>query len=147
MRSKLRAVVRRDPGFTLMEMLVVLVLIGLIAAVAIPQVMKLLGGAKVKAAKIQLQTVSSSLLYYQTDVGSFPTEKQGLDALWKAPEGSSDWNGPYVRRQKQLVDPWGNPFVYNIPGKKPGEPYDLVSLGADGKPGGTGNDADLSAAD
>lgn len=137
----------RQLGFTLMEMLVVLVLIGLIAAVAIPQVIKLLGGAKVKTARIQLQTVSNSLLYYQSDVGAYPTNEQGLEALWKAPKDVDGWHGPYVRREKQLIDPWGHKLVYREPATKKDESYDLISLGADGKPGGTGDDADLSSAD
>lgn len=134
-----------ERGFTLMEMLVVLVVIGLIAAVAIPQVMRLLGSAKGKAAKIQLETLSQSLLLYQIDTGEFPTTEQGLKALWQMPAQTTSWSGPYVRREKQLVDPWGNPFVYRAPGE--GAAYQLVTLGADGKEGGSGEDADLSASD
>jgi general secretion pathway protein G len=133
-----------ERGFTLMEMLVVLVLIGLIAAVAVPQVMKLLESAKAKAAKIQLETVSHSLSYYQLDVGAYPTTAQGLKVLWEAPAGVDGWDGPYVRRAQQIVDPWGHPFLYASPGTK--APYDLKTLGADGKEGGTGDDADLSSA-
>jgi general secretion pathway protein G len=134
----------REAGFTLMEMLVVLVVIGLIAAVAIPQVMKLLGGAKSKAAKIQLETLSQSLSYYQLDTGQYPSAAEGIAALWKAPGQVEGWAGPYVRRERQLVDPWGRPFVYRSPGET--APYELVTLGADGKEGGSGEDADLSAA-
>jgi general secretion pathway protein G len=134
---------RSDAGFTLMEMLVVLVLIGLIAAVAIPQVMKLLESAKAKAAKIQLETVSHSLNYYQLDIGSYPTTEQGLKILWEAPPGLEGWDGPYVRRPQQIVDPWGRPFIYVSPGAKAA--FELKTLGADGKEGGTGDDADLSA--
>jgi general secretion pathway protein G len=126
-----------------MEMLVVLVVIGLIAAVAIPQVMGLLGNAKSKAAKIQLETLSQSLAFYQIDVGEYPNAELGLKALWQAPPQVPAWSGPYVRREQQLVDPWGRPFIYRAPGT--GGPYDLVTLGADGKPGGSGEDADLSA--
>jgi len=132
-------------GFTLMEMLVVLVVIGLIAAVAIPQIMHLLGGAKSKAAKIQLETLSHSLSYYQIDVGAYPTTEQGLKALWQSPGTLPAWDGPYVRREQQLTDPWGKPFSYRSPGEK--RPFELVTLGADGVPGGSGEDADLSAAD
>jgi general secretion pathway protein G len=128
-----------------MEMLVVLVVIGLIAAVAIPQVMKLLGSAKHKAARIQVETLTNSLQVFEMDTGAFPSNEQGLAALWKAPAGLTEWNGPYVRREKQLIDPWGKPFIYRAPGKA--GPYDLVSLGADGKQGGSGDDADLSATD
>lgn len=126
-------------------MLVVLVVIGMIAAVAIPQVMKLLSGARHKAARIQLETLSNSLSVYQLDLGQYPTTEQGLAALWQAPPVAPDWNGPYVRREKQLVDPWGHKFVYKVPGAT--HPYDLISYGADGKPGGQGDDADLSAAE
>jgi general secretion pathway protein G len=132
-----------EHGFTLMEMLVVLVVIGLIAAVAIPQVMKLLGGAKHKAARIQLETLSQSLNYYQLDVGGYPTTEQGLMALWQVPGQNDAWNGPYVRQEQQLRDPWGRPFIYRSPGQAGA--YDLITLGGDGKEGGTGDDADLSA--
>lgn len=132
-----------ERGFTLMEMLVVLVVIGLIAAVAIPQVVGMLGGAKEKAARIQLETLSQSLLFYQLDLDAYPTSDQGLAALWQAPPQMARWRGPYVRQQRQLVDPWGNPFVYRSPGQ--GRPFDLVSLGADGLEGGDGDNADISA--
>ena len=131
----------RERGFTLMEMLVVLVVIGLIAAVAIPQVMRLLESAKHKAARIQLETVSQSLNYYQLDIGGYPTTEQGLKALWQAPGQNDAWNGPYVRQERQLLDPWGHAFIYRSPGQS-GD-YDLVSLGSDGKEGGTGDDADI----
>lgn len=130
-------------GFTLMEMLVVLVVIGLIAAVAIPQVMRLLESAKSKAARIQLETLSQSLNYYQLDTGGFPTTEQGLKALWQSPGQNEAWSGPYVRQERQLLDPWGHAFVYRSPGQD-GD-YDLISLGSDGKEGGTGEDADLKA--
>lgn len=139
------ATARGEDGFTLMEMLVVLVVIGLIAAVAVPQVMKLLESAKHKAARIQLETLGNSLNAYQLDMGGYPTTAQGLPVLWKAAGDLPDWNGPYVRREHQLVDPWGRPFIYRSPGT--GDPYDLISLGADGKEGGRGDDADLSAAE
>jgi len=118
---------------------------GLIAAVAIPQVMKLLESAKHKAARIQLETLSQSLTNYQIDVGSYPTTEQGLKILWTDPKTINEWNGPYVRREQQLLDPWNHPFIYRSPGKK--GPYDLITLGADGVEGGKGDDADISAND
>lgn len=133
----------QEAGFTLMEMLVVLVVIGLIAAVAIPQVMKLLGNAKAKAARIQLQTVENSLNYFQLDMGRFPTDQEGLGALMKAPAGADGWNGPYARDAKQLIDPWGHPLVYKADAD--GKPYKLESLGADNRDGGTGDDQDIVA--
>ncbi|WP_106640281.1 type II secretion system major pseudopilin GspG [Allosphingosinicella vermicomposti] len=132
-----------ERGFTLMEMLVVLVVIGIIAAVAIPQVMGLLESAKYKAARIQLETLNQSLAFYHLDTESYPTTEQGLAALWQAPPQMDLWNGPYVRQERQLLDPWGKPFVYRSPGKN--RPFDLMTLGADGKEGGTGDDADLNA--
>ena len=132
-----------EDGFTLMEMLVVLVVIGLIAAVAIPQVMKLLGNAKAKAAKIQIQTLENGLNYFQLDMGRFPTDQEGLNALVKAPSGADSWSGPYVRSDKQLTDPWGHPVVYKA--EADGKPYKLVILGADGKEGGAGDDQDIVA--
>ena len=134
-----------EQGFTLMEMLVVLVLMGLIAAVAIPQIMKLMGGAKHKAARIQLETLSQSLTNYEIDTGAYPTTQQGLQVLWTDPKNVAEWNGPYVRREKQLLDPWNHPFIYRAPGKVGA--YDLITLGADGVEGGKGDDADISAAD
>jgi len=134
-----------ERGFTLMEMLVVLVLIGLIAAVAVPQVMGLMESAKAKAARIQLETLSQSLIMYQLDIGDYPTTEQGLAALWTEPGQVDAWNGPYVRRERQLIDPWNRPFIYRAPGEK--KPYDLITLGADGKQGGRGDDADISAHD
>lgn len=135
---------RRKPGeegFTLVEMIVVLAIIGLIAAVAVPQVMKALSGSKTKAAKIQLETVMNSLHYYNIDVGTYPSQEQGLKLLWTA-NGIEGWDGPYVRREEQLIDPWGRPLLYAVPGTD--GPFELKSLGADGKEGGTGADADIS---
>jgi general secretion pathway protein G len=132
-----------EDGFTLMEMLVVLVVIGLIAAVAIPQVMKLLGNAKAKAAKIQIQTLENGLNYFQLDMGRYPTDQEGLQALVKAPVGADSWSGPYIRNDKQLTDPWGHAMVYKA--EADGKPYKLESLGADGKEGGTGDDQDIVA--
>ena len=143
MRSdRLRRAGRGERGFTLMEMLVVLVLIGLIAAVAIPQISHLLGSAKSKAARIQLETLNRSLSFYQLDNGAFPTAEQGLAALWTRPGDLPTWNGPYVREERQLVDPWGRPMLYRLTGEN--RAFTLISLGADGREGGTGEDADVS---
>jgi general secretion pathway protein G len=132
----------REQGFTLMEMLVVLVLIGLIAAVAIPQVSRLLGSAKGKAARIQLETLSRSLSFYELDNGALPTAEQGLAALWERPGELPTWNGPYVRADRQLSDPWGRRLLYRTSGDNAS--FTLTTLGADGREGGTGEDADIS---
>ena len=131
-----------EQGFTLMEMLVVLVIIGMIAAVAIPQVMKLLESAKHKAARIQLETVSQSLGYYQMDMGGYPTTQEGLRALVKSPQSNELWNGPYVKDARQVKDPWGRDLIYRSPGTQ-SKSFDLLSLGADGKEGGSGDDRDI----
>lgn len=133
----------KQNGFTLMEMLVVLVLIGLIAAVAIPQITRLLGSAKSKAAIIQLETLSNSLRYYQLDTGAYPTTEEGLKILWESNGDIAGWNGPYIRQEKQILDPWGRAFEYRAPGEV--APFDLISLGADGVEGGEGEDADIAA--
>lgn len=132
----------RSEGFTLLEMLVVLVVIGLIAAVAVPQVGRLLEGAKTEAARLQLDAVANSLTFYQLDTGSYPSTEQGLKALWEAPDDVTGWSGPYVRKERQLIDPWGHAFVYRAPAAD--ADFALTSLGADGKPGGTGDDADIA---
>lgn len=128
-----------EAGFTLVEMIVVLAIIGLIAAVAVPQVMQMLAGSKTKAAKVQLETVLNGLNYFNIDVGVYPTQEQGLDSLWSA-ENIEGWSGPYIRREQQLIDPWGRKLIYKVPGE--GGAFDLGTLGADGKEGGSGDNAD-----
>lgn len=125
-----------------MEMLVVLVIIGLIAAVAIPQVMNLLEGAKQKAARIQVETVGQSLNHYALDMNSYPTAQQGLNALLEAPGDDEYWSGPYVRTGEQLKDPWGRLLIY-IPPSTAKAKFVLRSLGADGADGGSGDDRDV----
>lgn len=132
----------KDEGYTLLELLVVLVIIGLLVAVATPQVMRMLGGAKRDAAKLQIEALVTALDYYQIDVGSYPSQAQGLRALWVRPEGVDAWNGPYIRKEQHLIDPWGAPFRYKAPGEKAGA-FDLYTLGADGQESGSGDDADL----
>lgn len=132
---------RRERGLTLVELLVVLLIIGLIAAFAVPQVMRYLGSARQDAAAVQINQLSGILDLYRLDVGHYPTASEGLDALLEQPAGAEGWNGPYVKKAESLVDPWGNPYQYRIPGQN-GE-YDLYSLGADGVEGGQGEDADV----
>lgn len=134
---------RREQGFTLMEMLVVLVIIGLISAVAIPQIMKLMGSAKHKAAKIQLETVGQSLNHFSIDMGRFPNEKEGLAILLTGPRDDPYWDGPYVRGPEQLKDPWGAALIYHAPGTGGGKHFILRTLGADHTEGGSGDDRDL----
>lgn len=139
-RSKRR---RRQAGFTLVELLVVLVILGLIAAFAAPQVLKYLGGAKTDAATIQIERLSSVLDMYRLEVGTYPGQEVGLNALVERPPEAQAWNGPYLKKANALLDPWGRPYVYRYPGEH-GE-YDLYSLGADGEEGGEGENRDVTS--
>jgi len=130
-------------GFTLIELLVVLVILGLLAAFAAPQVLKYLGRAKTDAAKAQVQNIASILDLYRLEVGSYPSQQDGLEALLEEPADAARWNGPYVKRRDALTDPWGQLYVYRIPGDH--GPYDLYSLGADRNEGGDGEDQDVTS--
>jgi general secretion pathway protein G len=133
----------QQEGFTLLEVLVVLVILGLLAAVvAGPQIFKYLGSAKSEAAKVQVQQISSALDLYRLEIGRYPTQQENLTALIEAPPGLSKWNGPYLKKKEAIVDPWGRPFSYKVPGDH-GD-YDLYSLGGDGAPGGNGEDQDIT---
>jgi general secretion pathway protein G len=128
-------------GYTLTEMLVVIGIICLIAAVLTPGLIGQLGRARVKAAQLQLQTVSAEIESFRTDVGRYPTQQEGLAALLKEPPGVEGWAGPYAKDAKTLVDPWNRPLIYVLDGN--GQSYHVKTLGADGKPGGTGVDRDI----
>lgn len=133
---------RRDAGFTLMEMLVVMVVIALIASVAIPQVMRMLESAKTKAARIQMETISQALNFYQLDTGTYPTNEQGLQALLEPPDGVDEWAGPYLRRPQQARDPWNRPLIYQA---LPDGAFVVRTLGADGREGGNREDRDIES--
>ncbi len=134
---------RSEAGFTLIELLVVLVILGLLAAFAAPQVLKYLGSAKSDAASAQIQNIASILDLYRLEVGSYPSEADGLEALIEAPGDAARWNGPYVKKREALVDPWGQIYAYRMPGEH-GD-YDLYSLGADQAEGGEGEDQDVTS--
>lgn len=133
----------RDDGFTLIELLVVLVILGLLAGVAAPPVLRYLGRAKTDTAKIQIQSLSNALDLYRLDVGRYPTQEEGLQALVARPGGAESWNGPYVKKQTSLTDPWGAPYLYRVPGQH-GD-YDLYTLGADKAQGGAGEAQDVTS--
>jgi len=127
-------------GFTLVELLVVLVVLTLLAGIVGPRILGQLGGAKSKTAIVQIAEIEKALEIYALDVGRFPSTAQGLQALVQAPSGATGWNGPYVKGGVPL-DPWGNPYHYAYPGAGGG--LEIISYGADGAPGGEGENADV----
>lgn len=131
---------RRSGGFTLLELLVVMVIIGLLAGIVAPQYFAQIGKSNAKVARAQIESFGQALDQYRLDVGQYPSTEQGLLALRAAPQQVARWQGPYLKRDIP-DDPWGRAYVYKRPGQH-GE-YDLVSLGADGQPGGDGEAADV----
>lgn len=131
-----------ESGLTLLELLVVIVLLGLIAAAVALSVSGRLGKAKTDIARLQIDQLATAVEIYILDVGSPPSATEGLDALIDAPPGTNDWNGPYVKKADAIIDPWGKPFLYRVAGE--GGHYDILSYGADGIAGGTGDAADVS---
>jgi general secretion pathway protein G len=129
-------------GFTLIEMLVVLVIIGLIMGLVGPRVLNYLSDARSKAARLQIESFSNSLDLYYLDVGRYPTSQEGLAALVKRPSGVDVWNGPYLKGGTIPTDPWRNAYVYVAPGAHSN--YDLMSYGSDGREGGEGSAADIT---
>ena len=136
---------RRESGFTLIELLVVLVILGLLAGLVGPNVMKYVGSSKIEVARAQLEDLSAGLDLFKLDVGRYPNSEEGLLVLVEGNDTIPGWNGPYLRKKRVPLDPWNNDYVYAIPGQ--GNDFDLISLGADGEPEGTGEDADLNAWD
>jgi general secretion pathway protein G len=134
---------RGEAGFTLVEILVVITIIGLIMAIVGPRVLNYLGESKVKAAKIQIESFSSALDLYYLDMGRYPGSSDGLAALVARPGNAQEWNGPYLKGGVVPNDPWGHPYVYRSPVER--APYEIVSFGADGQEGGTGTAADISS--
>lgn len=142
-RPKRRRIPSTEEGFTLLELLVVLVILGLLAAFAVPQVLNYLGGAKSDAASIQIDNLGTALDLYRLDNGRYPSGDEGLQALVEKPGDAERWNGPYVKKRESLLDPWGEPYRYRFPGEHGA--YDLYSLGADKTEGGDGEDRDLTS--
>src|SRR6201987_1973459 len=131
-------------GFTLVEMLVVITIIGLIMGLIGPRVLNYLSESRVKTAKIQIQSFSSALDLFYLDTGRYPTSSEGLAALVRTPSRIAGWAGPYLKGGNVPSDPWNNPYVYRSPGQH--APYDIVSYGSDGQEGGTDLAADISSA-
>ena len=137
-----RNVRRQARGFTLIEIMVVVIIIGLLAAVIVPQVISKVDDARIAKAKEDIQSLETALTEYRLDNSTYPTTEEGLQALVKQPNDPSvtHWHGPYVQRLSK--DPWGHSYHYVYPGTH-GLPYDLYTLGADGQPGGDGVNADI----
>lgn len=131
----------RSLGFTLLELLVVMVIIGLLASYVGPRLFAQIGKSEIKAARAQIDSLEKALDQYRLDTGRYPTTEQGLAALMAAPVGITRWAGPYLKKALPM-DPWGNPYVYRLPGEHGGE-FDLLSYGKDGQAGGSGEAEDI----
>lgn len=138
---KLKQTSKGQSAFTLIELLVVLVILGLLAGLVGPRVLRYLGGAKSDTAQLQIEELGAGLDLYHLEIGRYPNNDEGLRALTSAPSGVSRWNGPYLKKKDVPLDPWGNSYQYKYPGEN-GD-YDLYSLGRDNVEGGEGEDADV----
>lgn len=132
----------RPAGFTLMELLMVLVIVGLLAAVVGPTLYQRIKPAKETAVREQIENFGTALDSFMVDMGRYPTTQEGLKVLRAKPDGSEKWNGPYLKKEIPN-DPWNNPYVYRAPGRSGG--YEIVSFGADGREGGEGENADINS--
>jgi general secretion pathway protein G len=131
---------RREEGFTLVEILIVVIIIGLLAALVGPKLFGKVSSAKLKAAKAQIELFGTALDAFRLDVGRYPTGEEGLKALREKPSGVDGWQGPYLPKEIPL-DPWGRPYLYISPGEH--AEYDLISYGLDGVVGGEGENQDV----
>ncbi len=136
--GRYKVLIRRD--FTLIEMVVVIVIIALLASIVTPMYFRHVKRAKQGTAKAQIQLLEQAIFDFRLDTSKLPEQSAGLEALLKNVSGMEKWDGPYLK-QGMPKDPWGNPYVYKCPGEH--SEFDLISYGADGQPGGTGDNADI----
>jgi len=142
-KKRRRILSAASAGYTLVEMLVVLTIISLILGLVGPRVLAYLGDSRVKTAKLQIESFGSALDLFYIDTGRYPTSSEGLEALATRPTGVEVWNGPYVKGGRVPNDPWGHGYQYTVAGEQT-PPYEITSLGSDGREGGSGNAADIS---
>lgn len=131
----------RWQGFTLLELMVVLLILALLASIAAPRVTKYLRRAKAETAKIQVNALAAAVDSFQLDTGRFPSDEEGLKALVERPSNGENWDGPYIVKRDSLIDPWGKSYLYRFPGRM--ADYDVYTLGADQQEGGEGDAADV----
>jgi general secretion pathway protein G len=132
-----------EAGFTLVELLVVMVILVLLASLVAPRVIGYLGSSRTKTAKVQIESLSTSLELYKLDTGRYPDEREGLAALVTRPASVQNWSGPYLKKDKVPADPWGRSYHYRYPGQR--GTFDIYSLGADNREGGEGEDQDVAS--
>ena len=136
--------VRNSRGFSLLELLVVLLLLGAFAGIFAPKIFGQAEKAKQKAAKLEIDQIGQALDLYKLEIGRYPTTQEGLASLMTAPSGVANWNGPYLKRSAVPKDPWNNEYKFVSPGDQ-SRPYDIISLGGDGKEGGDGDGKDITS--
>lgn len=139
-RSKSRV---HEAGFTLVELLVVMVILVLLASLVAPRVIGYLGSSRTKSAKVQIESLSTSLELFKLDTGRYPNDREGLTALVQRPSDTKNWSGPYLKKDKVPLDPWGQPYHYRAPGQR--GPFDIFTLGADNREGGKDEDQDVAS--
>ena len=130
-----------EAGFTLIELLVVLVILALLASLVGPRILQYVGSSRTKVAKVQIESLGNSLELFKLDIGRYPSTAEGLQALVTNPSSVPGWSGPYLKNGVLPKDPWGNPYVYRTPG--PRTEFEILSLGSDKQPGGTGEAEDV----